>query len=176
MTMRLYEIQEQLAQIDAILENNTDAETQEILESAKQEVLAVAGEKMESILDFVAELKARADYLKSEETRLAQKRKALEKKTDWLKNLMFGYMKSQNLQKAEFGTWNLSVAKTPAKVILTDDAEELLPDSLCRITRIADKTAIKQAMGDDNELTVEIDGRLVVVAQMAEQGSTLKIK
>lgn len=176
MTMRLYEIQEQLAQIDAILENNTDAETQEILESAKQEVLAVAGEKMESILDFVAELKARAEFLKDEETRLAQKRKALEKKTDWLKDLMFGYMQSQNLQKAEFGTWNLSIAKTPAKVILTDDAEELLPDSLCKITRIADKTAIKNAMGDDNELTVEIDGRLVVVAQMAEQGSTLRIK
>ena len=58
--------------------------------------------------------------------------------------------------------------KTPAKVILTDDAAELLPDSLCKITRIADKTAIKNAMGDDNELTVEIDGRLVVVAQMAE--------
>ena len=57
--MKLYEIQEQLAQIDAILENNTDAETQEILESAKQEVLAVAGEKMESILDFVAELKSK---------------------------------------------------------------------------------------------------------------------
>lgn len=89
---------------------------------------------------------------------------------------MFGYMQSQNLQKAEFGTWNLSIAKTPAKVILTDDATELLPDSLCKITRIADKTAIKNAMGDDNELTVEIDGRLVVVAQMAEQGSTLRIK
>ena len=65
--MRLYEIQEQLAQIDAILENNTDAETQEILESAKQEVLAAAGEKIESILDFVADLKARAAFLKDEE-------------------------------------------------------------------------------------------------------------
>lgn len=174
--MKLYEIQEQLAQIDAILENTTDVESQEILESAKQQVLEAVGDKMEHILDFVSEVNAKADYLKAEETRLAQKRKALEKKADYLRNLMFGFMKSQNLQKAEFGTWNLSIAKTPAKVIVTDDAVELLPDSLCRITRIADKTAIKQAMGDDNELTVEIDGKLVVVAQMAEQSECLRIK
>lgn len=174
--MKLYELQEQLAQIDAILEQNTDQDTQAILESAKQEVLQAVDGKLENILDYMSEINARVEYLKAEETRLAQKRKALANKTEYLRDMVYGYMKSQNLTKAEYGTWNLTVAKTPAKVIITDDAAELLPDSLCRITRVADKTAIKQAMGNDNELTVEVDGRIIVVAQLAETGETVRIK
>lgn len=174
--MKLYELQEQLAQIDAILEQNTDQDTQAILESAKQEVLQAVDGKLENILDYMSEINARVEYLKAEETRLAQKRKALANKTEYLRDMVYGYMKSQNLTKAEYGTWNLTVAKTPAKVIITDDAAELLPDSLCRITRVADKTAIKQAMGNDNELTVEVDGRIIVVAQLAETGETLRVR
>jgi hypothetical protein len=174
--MKLYEMNEQLQAIDSLLADSIDGESNEILESAREQLLSDINIKIEHILEYVAHCKSRVDYLKDEENRLANKRKSVEKRIEYLKGVVMGQMKQNGLQKAEYGTYNVSIAKTPAKVVLTDDADELLPDNLCTISRVPNKTAIKEYMGDDTELAVEIDNRLVVVARLDKTGENLRIK
>lgn len=174
--MKLYEMNEQLQAIDSLLADSIDGETNEILEATREQLLADINIKMEHILEYIGHCKSRVDYFKEEETRIATKRKSVEKRIEYLKGMIMGQMKQNGLQKAEYGTYNVSIAKTPAKVILTDDAAELLPDNLCSISRVPNKTAIKEYMGDDTELAIEIDNRLVVVAHLDKTGESLRIK
>lgn len=174
--MKLYELNEQLQAIDSLLADSIDGETNEILESAREQLLSDINIKVEHILEYIAHCKSRVDYFKAEETRIANKRKSVEKRIEYLKGMVMGQMKQNGLQKAEYGTYNVSIAKAPAKIVLTDDAAELLPDSLCSISRVPNKTAIKEYMGDDTELAIEIDNRLVVVAHLDKTGETLRIR
>lgn len=174
--MKLYEMTEQLMAIDSLLADNIDGESNEILESAREQLLADINIKMEHILEYIANCKSRVDYLKAEETRLANKRKSIEKRIDWLKGMVMGQMKASGLQKEEYGTYTVSIAKTPAKVVLTEDGEQFLPDEYCTLTRTPNKTVIKEAMGGDKELRITFDGRELVLARLDESGESLRIR
>lgn len=171
----LWEMNEQMAAIDSLLSENTDPETLEILESAKDKLCQDIEGKMENILGYIAECKSRVDYYKTEEERIANKRKGIEKRIDWLKGLIYGQMKLTNRQKAEYGTYTVSVVKMPDKVVLSDDAEELLPDDLCRITRTPNKTAIKEKIGEDGVYKICVDGQDVVLASIQSGNETVRI-
>lgn len=173
--MKLWEMNEQMMIIDSLLSENTDPETQEILESAKDQLCQDIEGKMENILGYIAECKSRMEYYKTEEERIASKRKGIEKRINWLKGLIYGQMKLTNRQKAEYGTYNVSVVKTPDKVVLTDDAEQWLPDDLCRITRSPNKTAIKERIGDNGVYKVTVDGREIVLASIETGNETVRI-
>lgn len=170
--MRLYELQDQLVQIDNILEANTDSESQEILESAKEEILKAIDGKVEDILGFVADCKAKAEQLKAEEERLAKKRKTLENKTEYLKNMVFGLMKSMNQKKADFGTYSCTIARTTPKIVIDD--ENLIPAEFIKTTITVDKTALKQKMVDGKYI-ITFDGIETQVAH-TEESESLRIK
>ena len=172
--MKLYDLQDQLVQIDNILEANTNEETQEILESARDEVLKAIDGKVENILEFMSDCKAKVEYLKNEEARIAKKRKTLENKVEYFKNMLMWFMKTNGQDKAEFGTWNVSVAKTPAKVVL-DVEEDDLPAWFKKVSYTVDKTAIKEQMVNDKCFIQGIDGMPIQVAHI-ETGETVRIK
>ena len=130
--------------------------------------------KMESILKYKAECDANIVAIKNEISRLQKKAETLSKKSDFLKNICYEHMQSTGKQRANYGTWTLSIAKTPAKVVLTDDAETLLPDCYCTINRVPNKTAIKEAM-TDGELFVQIGDKKITLATL-ETGTTIRIK
>lgn len=169
---KLYELQEQLVKIDSIISDNTNPETNEILQSAKDDLLNEINGNIESLLDYIAECKSKIDFYKNEEKRIADKRKSLENRVDWLKSLLYGQMKLENKTKAEYGTYSLSIAKTPAKVIIDDD--QWLPDAMCKIERVPDKAAIKESMVD-GKFVVVVDGQQITVAH-TENGESLRIK
>lgn len=174
MSQKLYELQEQLNQIDNILADNTNPETEEILESAKEQILQAIDGKVENILEFISDCRARAEYLMEEENRLYKKRKSLEKKVDYLKSLVFGVMKQSDLKKATYGTWDVSIAKTAPKIIVDD--EMWVPDSCCKVTRTVNKTELKQYLDLLNgEYKVTVDGREILVAH-TETSESLRIK
>lgn len=172
MTSKLYELQDQLVVIDNILANNTNPETEEILESAKDELLQAIGDKVENILNFIADCNAKADQLKQEEERLYKKRKTLDKKVEYLKGLVFGVMKQNEQQKATYGTWDCTIAKTTPKIIIDD--EQWVPDCCCKTTRVIDKTELKKYIFN-GEYRTTIDGQEILVAH-TEQGESLRIK
>lgn len=169
---QLYELQNQLIAIDTVINENTNPETDEILQSAKDALLNEINGNMEDLLKYVSECKSKVDFYKSEEKRIADKRKSLENRIDWLKDLLFSQMKLENKTKAEYGTYNLTIAKTPAKVIIDDD--QWLPDDMCKIERIPDKTVIKDRMVD-GQLFMNVDGKDILVAH-TESGEALRIK
>ena len=171
---RLYDLQEQLVQIDAILEQNTNEETQEILESAKDEVLQQIDGKIENILDYINDGKSRCDQLKENEQRLASKRKALENKAKYLCNMLMWYMKTNNKTKESFGNWDVTVAKTAGKVVL-DINEESLPNWCKKVTYTADKTVLKAQMIDGKAFIEGEDGQPLMIAHL-EESESLRIK
>lgn len=171
----LYEMDEQMKTIEAILIANQDPETEEILENAKIALEQDIENKMESILKFKADCDAKIAAIKNEIARLQKKTKTLSNTSDFLKNLCYEHMMTAHRDTpVDYGTWTLSIAKTPAKVVLTDDADALLPDCYCTITREPNKTAIKNAM-TDGELYVKIGEKKITLATL-ETGTTLRIK
>ena len=172
--MKLYDLQDQLMQIDNILADNTNEETQEILESARDEVLKAIDGKIENILEFMSDCKAKIEQLKNEENRIAKKRKTLENKAEYLKGMLMWFMKTNNQTKAEFGTWNVSVAKTPDKVVLDID-EASLPSWCKKITYTADKTVLKNQMIDGKAFIEGEDGQPLMIAHI-ESGETIRVK
>ena len=65
MANSLYELTDQLKAIDDILDNSTDAETNEILESAREEILSAIDNKCEHILAYQSDLKAKNRTVKT---------------------------------------------------------------------------------------------------------------
>lgn len=169
---KLYELQDQLVAIDNILESNTNPDTQDILESAREELLQAIDGKVENILNFMSDCKAKAEQLKAEEERLCKKRKALENKSEYLKNMIYWLMKSNNQQKAEYGTYSCTIARTTPKVIIDD--ENLLPAQFIKTTISVDKVALKSAM-TDGKYVVSFDGVETQVAH-TEENDCLRIK
>lgn len=169
---KLYELQDQLVAIDNILETNTDPESQEILESARNEIIVAIDGKVENILNFMSDCKAKADQLKQEELRLATKRKALENKAEYLKNMIYYLMKTSNLQKAEYGTFSCTIARTAPKIIVDD--EQWLPQCCIKTVTTVDKTALKSYLLD-GKYTTTVDGQEILVAH-TEEGECLRIR
>lgn len=170
----LYDMTEQMKAIEAILIENEDPETEEILENAKIALQQDIENKMESILKYKADCDGKIDTIKNEIARLQKKASSLTKKSEFLKNLCYEHMINTQRQKADYGTWTLTIAKTPAKVVLTSDAEVLLPDQYMTITKTPNKTAIKEAM-TDGELFVQVGDKKITLATL-ETGTTIRIK
>lgn len=172
--MTLYELDYNLRSLDALMTASQDESTLDILEDAKKVLIQDIEEKAVDILTYISDCTARANHLKDEAERITNKAKALEKRADFLKNLLKTHLQATGQQKATFGTYDISLAKTPVKVVLTDDAEQLLPDDLCKITRTPDKTAIKEKM-TDGKLVATIDGQEIELAHL-ETSETIRIK
>ena len=171
---RLYDLQDQLIAIENILEANTNEETAEILESAKIDLMAAINNKVENIIDFMDDCKAKVGQLKDREAALAQKRKTLENKIDYLRNMVLWYMKNIEKTKETFGDWNVTVAKTAGKVVL-DIPEEDVPLYFKHVVYTVDKNAIKQNMIAGKACVVLDSGESVQVAHI-EEGESLRIK
>lgn len=172
--MTLYELDYNLRQLDALMTASQDETTLEILEDAKKILLQDIEEKAVDILTYMSDCSARAKHLKDEAERITNKAKALEKRAEFLKNLLKTHLQATGQTKATYGTYDVTLAKTPVKVVLTDDAEQLLPDSLCKIVRTPDKTAIKEKM-TDGKLIANIDGKEIELAHL-ETSETIRIK
>lgn len=170
----LYELQDQLVQIDNVLANNTNPETEEILESAKDELLKTIDGKIENILDYISDCKAKSEQLKVETVRLLAKKTSLEKKADYLKSILIWYMKTNDKTKESFGTWDIAIAKTAGKVVLDID-EASLPTWCKKVTYTADKTVLKAQMIDGKAFIEGEDGKPLMIAHI-EEGESLRIK
>ena len=176
----LAEMSEQLIAIDNLLDDYVDPDdTNTILSEAKEKLLNNINIKISDILSYISACKGKCDYYKSEQNRLADKCRVLNNRVDWLKSLVFEHLKSRGFvggdkQKYESGTYTLSLAKTPARVVLTDLADKYLPNELYNVVKTPNKTAIKDCMVD-GKFVATVDNQEVELAYL-EQGETLRIK
>lgn len=172
--MTLYELDYNLRQIDALLSESQDEETLEILESARATLLPQIEERASDILTYISDCTSRAKHLKEESARIAKKSKSLEKRAEFLTGLLKQHMQATNQKKATYGTYDVTLAKTPPRLVINTGDERWLPDELCTITRTPNKTAIKEIMNGD-KLVVQVDGKFIEVAHL-ETDTSIRIK
>lgn len=172
--MTLYELDYNLRQLDSVLSEAQDEETCQILESARTVLESQIEDKAVTILTYMSDCEARAEHLLAEAKRLTKKAKNLTTRRDFLKGLMVEHMKQKELPTAEYGTYTVTLAKTPDRLVINQGEERWLPDEVCTITRTPNKTAIKELM-NGNTYTVMVDGKPIEVAHL-ESDTTIRIK
>lgn len=143
--MKIYEIpgalRELLDRLDA------DPDTGEVdgeALAAYAEYNAAAAEKLEGTACYVRELKAEAGAIKAEEERLAKRRKALENKSERLKNYMMPALEAMG-GKVKGVMASVRIGKSQAVTVFDIDA---LPDTFKHVktTIDPDKVALKKAL------------------------------
>lgn len=143
--MKIYEIpgalRELLDRLDA------DPDTGEVdgeALAAYAEYNAAAAEKLEGTACYCRELLAEAEAIKAEEERLAKRRKALENKSERLKNYMMPALEAMG-GKVKGVMASVRIGKSQAVTVFDIDA---LPDAFKHVktTIDPDKVALKKAL------------------------------
>lgn len=143
--MKIYEIPSTLR--DLLDRLDADPDTGEVdgdALAAYTEYQGAATEKLEGTACYVRELKAEADAIKAEEERLAKRRKALENKSERLKNYMMSALEAMG-GKVKGVMASVRIGKSQAVTVFDIDA---LPDAFKRVvTKVdPDKVALKKAL------------------------------
>lgn len=149
--MKLYEINENVEQVNAILEG--EDLTLEDVQSAFDTLDALEMEfkdKVENIIKLVKSKKYNIESLKNEENYLKSERQKVEKATEWLMKYLDENLKARGLDKsATYGTQKVSY-RTAESVEVTDLAS-VPTEYLVFKDPTANKSEIKKALkaGED---------------------------
>lgn len=139
--MKLYEIDQRITEC-------FDAETGEVLDEEKLNVLEMErSKKLENVACYIKDLKADIEAIKTEEKTLAQRRKTLEHKVDGLKNWLFFALDGQKLT-----TPKCAVSYRHSQSIEVPDLKKLDPEFI-HYQQSADKTAIKKRIKEGFDVT-----------------------
>lgn len=145
----LYEITERYNNLLELLDN--EEITQDILNSALNEVQDEFNEKALNIVKFIKNLESDVNGLDAEEKRLKAKKMAYKNKIEGLKKYLESGMIFSGLKKLNLGVFNISIAKNPPSLNILD--EKLIPkEYLIEQAPKIDNTAIKNAIKEGKEI------------------------
>lgn len=154
--MSLFDLSQQFYTLRDILENDVEfnEETGEIIDNSEtinklfEELELSLNDKLDNCQKWILENSAKVEALKKESKRLNDKAKAIENKTDRLKELMkLSLVASGKTIKTDIFTFSLRKSKA---VQVADENE--LPRNYVRIEKKADKKAIKEALENGIEI------------------------
>ncbi len=152
----LFDLNQQFYTLRDILENDIEfnEETGEIIDNSEtinklfEELELSLNDKLDNCQKWILENSAKVEALKKESKRLNDKAKAIENKTDRLKELMkLSLVASGKTIKTDIFTFSLRKSKA---VQVADENE--LPRNYVRIEKKADKKAIKEALENGIEI------------------------
>lgn len=131
-----------LYEIDEEILNCVDMETGEIIDVEKLGQLQLArDDKVEGIAIWIKNLLSDADAIKSEEEKLAQRRKANENKAKNLKEYLSKFLNGQ-----KFKTPKVSISYRKSESVEVTDLSKLDDDYLKFAEPTVDKTKVKKAL------------------------------
>lgn len=110
--MNLYSLSQQYIELKSIMEDTEDETYLDTLEA----IQGTAEEKILEIVKLMKELEYEAEVIKTEEKRLANRRKAKEKAHDRLKFYIYYSMKDMDLKRIETALFNLNIQNNPPSV------------------------------------------------------------
>lgn len=106
--------------------------------------------KAENTVAFLRNLETTAESIKEAESKMAQRRKAIEAKAERLKKYVLEVMQANDIQRIECPLFVLSIAKNPAAVEIEDERQ--IPQDYFTSPPAPppqlDKTLIKKALQD----------------------------
>lgn len=147
--MKLYEISERFKNLEELLEN-TDLQIDDIKE-ALNEVGIEFEEKVEGIVRLIKNIEGDAEKIKSEEKRLAEKRKSLESKVTYLKGYIDLNMKLVGKKKIDTGLFKLSIQKN-APSINIKSAADIPSEYFIEQEPVLDKRALLKDLKEGREV------------------------
>lgn len=160
--MKLYELSQNYQNLLALLDN--EEVPKEMIEEALNNVADDINSKAENICKLIKSLESDVASIKEEEKRLATIRKQTEKKAEGLKSYLESTLKQLNIRKVESKLFKISIAKNPAKLVLSDSFKA--DSKYIKVVETIDNTAIK----DDLKAGITIEGAELI------QNESLRIK
>ena len=148
--MHLYEYTEQYKQALTTL-NDSDLPIeaiQDTLEGMKGEIKL----KGKDVGAFIKTLEADATAIKEAEKKMMARRKAIEAKTEWLRNYLVTNMVETGIKSISCPYFEIKTRKNPASLIIGD--ESLIPDEYktTKTVTVIQNAAIKQDLKDGKEV------------------------
>ena len=146
--------------------HDTDIDEQTILDTLEAESGDLV-EKGKNVAAVFRNLESDAKQIKEAEQQLAERRKAIEKRAESLKQYLKTNMEIAGIQKIECPWFVISIKTNPASVVIDDESE--IPDDYMReipASFVPDKKIIKS----------EIDEGYTVPGCHLERGTRLEIK
>ena len=116
--MRLYELTENYRNLQDLLENPEI--DQDLITNALDEVGEQLEEKAENIAKLIKTLEVEVNGYKTEEKRLADRRKTLENRITGLKSYIDAAMKATGKKKFKGQLFSFNIQKNPPSVNITD--------------------------------------------------------
>lgn len=144
MTQPLYALADQYRVLQERLDDGED------VSDALAQLDGALEQKSLAIMHAMRNLDAEVEAFKTEEQRLAARRKTLEAQRTKLKEYVLRCMQDANVLKLKAGTFQLAVREDPEHVVIED--EGLIPDTYMRVKREPNKSAILDAYRTTGEL------------------------
>lgn len=149
--MKLYEITAQYRHAltflnEADLSSLSLDEQQQLIHDTLDQFTDQFQSKALAIGAFIANLELEADALKTMEQRIQQRRKANERKAEWLRDYVHVNMQAMAIDEIKDQQIQLSIRKNPPKVIIDDEAA--LPEvfKATQVSIIVRKSQIAEAL------------------------------
>ena len=158
---KLYELSTGYKNIEYLLENGEDSEE---LAAVLNSLDAEIEDKAENIAKLIKNYEADIEAFKTEEKRIAERRRTLENDIKRLKEYLFNNMKLTGKTKFKKGTFSFNIAKNPASVEITN--VDIISSDYKTYTEVLDKKAILQDLKDGKD----------VQGAILKQGESLRIR
>ena len=148
---KLYDLAADYAKVKDLLESE-DIEP-EVMQDTLEAIEGAMEAKAKNIAILVQGLGSDAEIIKTEERRLAQRRKTIENKQKWLKDYLKNQMEYAGIDKFKTPTHTISLQKNPPALNITDAESVPAPYMILIPERWEiDKDAVKQALKDGQEV------------------------
>lgn len=161
--MKLYELTEAYKSIwELVTDGDVDLEA---LEAALQQVEDDLNSKAENMAKLIKSIEANVDAIKTEEQRLAARRKALENKKDNIKQYLEMQLNIAGIGKVKTPVFTIGIQNNPPSVNVIDEA--IIPK----------KYLVEQApVIDKKTLLAELKSGIVVPGAEIKQTRSLRIR
>ena len=158
---KLYELSTGYKNIEYLLENGEDnEELAAVLNSLSEEI----EDKAENIAKLIKNYEADIEAFKTEEKRIAERRRTLENDVKRLKEYLFSNMKLTGKTKFKKGTFSFNIAKSPASVEIIN--QDIIPMDYRELVEVINKKDILQDLKDGKD----------VQGAILKQGESLRIR
>lgn len=155
--MKLYEVAEAFAQIQDFLNN---AETDDEIVAIKEVLVDYEcqfEEKVENIVYLIKNAQSDVEALKKEELRLAEKRKAAERKIESMKDYLFGAFMQTGTERIKYPQFTVAI-RNNAESVNVKDVTKIPQDYFVPQPPKLNKAGLKKAI----QSGVEIEGAELV--------------
>jgi hypothetical protein len=152
MNMTLYDLAEGYQNVLALIdEESPDTDVLNALTTIEGAIEVKAG----NIANLIKSLEAEAEVIKTEEKRLAQRRKSRENAADYVKQYLKVSMEQMGMDKIKTPTRTISIQNNPPSLLITD--KDIIPQKY--LTLIPEHFEVRNdAVKDDLKAGVDVPG------------------